>query len=158
MKTVLIPVCLMLFAALQIPVTFAKEAQEFRTEADQYYLESNFKKAYKIYYKLAKTGDHYSQDRISSMYARGHGKSADLTEAYAWSVLAAEGGEEDWVTSSEELLFQVEDKSKAQKKAEKLMRKYGKSALRIKAVKQAKRDDMKRSGACTGSHMACARG
>ena len=158
MKSVLILACLTLFAVLQAPEAFAKEIQEYRTEADQHYLERNFKKAYKIYYKLAKSGDHYSQDRVSYMYANGEGKTVDLTEAYAWSVLAAEAGEENWVNSSDELLLRANDKPEAQERAVKLKKKYGKDTLRRKAAKQAQRDRMKRSGACTGSHMACARG
>lgn len=158
MKSVFIAACLMLLAALQAPVALAKGVQEYRTEADQYYLESNFKKAYKIYYKLAKAGDHYSQDRVSFMYANGEWKKVDLTEAYAWSVLAAEGGNEKLVNSSDELLLRTEDKPEAQERAEKLRKKYGKDALRMKAVRQAQRENQKRSGACTGSHMACSRG
>jgi TPR repeat protein len=158
MKFVFIAACLILLVAVQAPVAYAKEVQEYRTEADQYYLESNFKKAYKIYYKLAKTGDHYSQDRVSYMYANGEGKSVDLTEAYAWSVLAAEGGKEDWLSSSDELLLLTDDKPGAQERADKLKSKYGKDVLRMKAAKQAQRDNLKKSGVCTGTRLGCARG
>ena len=104
MKTVLIATCLMLLAALQAPEAFAKELQEYMAEADQYYLEKNFSKAYKIYFKLAKGGDHYSQDQISNMYAKGEGKNVDLTEAYAWSFLAAEDGADEMVERRDILL------------------------------------------------------
>jgi len=85
MKSVFIAVCVLLFAALQAPVVLANGAKDIRDEADQYYQELNFKKAYKLYFKLAKAGDRYSQDRVSHMYAKGEGKTADMKEAYAWS-------------------------------------------------------------------------
>jgi len=145
----------MLFTIFQTPETYAKEMQESRTEANQHYLERDFKKAYKIYYKLAKSGYHYSQDKVSKMYANAEGKSLDLTEAYAWSVLAAESGEEEMVISSDELLQLTNDKTKAQKRAKKLKKKYGKVALNQKAAKKAKRDALKGSGPCTGSRITC---
>ena len=157
MKTLLVATCLMLLAAVQAPEAFAKETHKYRAEADQYYMEKNFKKAYKIYYKLAKRGDHYSQDRVSYMYVKGEGKAIDLTEAYAWSVLAAESGDERFVNSSDDLLRLTNDQTEAQARAKKLKKKYGKNAVMARAAKQAERDSYKRSGACTGSHMACAR-
>jgi TPR repeat protein len=158
MKFVFIAACLMLLTALQVPVAYAKQAQEVRIEADQYYLESNFKKAYKLYFKLAKKGDHHSQDRIAQMYVKGEGKPIDLTEAYAWSVLAAESGEEKLVNGSDELLLLTNDKTKAEKRATSLKKKYGKVTLARKAAKQAERDSYKKSGVCTGSSLGCARG
>jgi TPR repeat protein len=155
MKIVFTAVCLILFSTLQAPVVFAKTTQEIRLEADQLYLEHNYKKAYKIYYKLAKKGDHYSQGQISQMYANGEGKAVDLTEAYAWSVLAAEGGAKEILEKSELLLQQVDDKSLAEKKAAKLKKKFGEEALRRR---QQKYDNVKyyhKSGGCTGSRVGC---
>ena len=114
----------MFFITLQSSVLLAGDASELSAEADQYYLESNFKKAYKIYFKLAKTGDHHSQGRVAHMFANGEGKSVDLTQAYAWSVLAEEGGEKYLSETSEVLLQRSSDKSVAQKKAVKLKKKY----------------------------------
>ena len=92
------------------------------------------------------------------MYAKGEGKTVDLTEAYAWSVLAAESGNEKLVTSSDELLLLTDDKTRAQKRATKLKKKYGKLALTKKALRQEERDSYRRSGSCTGSSLGCARG
>ncbi len=158
MKTVLIASCLMLLAAVQAPEAFAKETQEtqeYRAEADQYYLEKDFKKAYKIYYKLAKTGDHYSQDQVSNMYVNGEGKSIDLTVAYAWSVLAAESGEGEMVDKSDLLLEQTSDKALAEKKAAKLKKKYGKVALNERAKKLERIRLNNEMGGCTGSRIGC---
>ena len=155
MKTVYFAVCLILFSALQTPFVFAKEITEFRLEADQHYQQHDFKKAYKIYYKLAKSGDHYSQDQISGMYANGEGKNVDLNEAYAWSVLAAENGSDEMEVKSHELLQQITDRSVAEKKAEKLIRKYGEDSLRKKADKRETMKYNHKSGGCTGSRLGC---
>ncbi|MCW8924636.1 MAG: hypothetical protein OQJ84_00095, partial [Xanthomonadales bacterium] len=85
-------------------------------------------------------------------YANGEGKKADLAEAYAWAVLAAEGGDEKLVNKRNELLQQASDKTKAQKKAEKLKKKYGKLALEKKA---ARREELTEGGACTNSRIGC---
>ncbi len=141
--------CVMLLTALQIPVLSANETQEFRIEADGLYKEQSFKKAYKIYYKLAKAGDHFSQHRVSKMYINGEGRKANLDEAYAWAVLAAEGGKAEWVESSDDLLLLTQDQTKAQGKADKRIKKYGEQALKEKAIKKNNRE----SRSCTGSRL-----
>lgn len=141
--------CVMLLTALHTPVLSANETQEYRIEADGYYQMQDFKKAYKIYYKLAKAGDHFSQDRVSKMYINGEGRKVDLDDAYAWSVLAAEGENAEWTESRDDLLLLTQNQSKAQGKADKLMKKYSEQALREKSEKQALRD----SRSCTGSRL-----
>ena len=158
MKSVLIAVCVLLFAALQAPIVLANEAKDIRDEADQYYLELNFKKAYKLYFKLAKAGDRYSQDRVSHMYANGEGKTADMKEAYAWSVVAAESGKEEFVNKSTRLLLLTEDQAAAEKRAAKLVKKYGKDAQEVRAARLASKENNKRSGACAGTRLGCSRG
>jgi len=155
MKTVLIVSCLILLAAVQAPEAFAKEVQEYLVEADQYYLEKKFSKAYKIYYKLAKGGDHYSQEQVSNMYANGEGKKVDLTEAYAWSFLAAEGGADEMVERRDVLLQQTSNQAKAEQRAEKLQKKYGKMALAERAKKLERIRLNNEMGGCTGSRIGC---
>jgi len=155
MKTAVIAVCALVFFAFQTNVLFAKEAKEYRAEADQYYAAKNYKKAYKGYSKLAKQGDHYSQDRISQMFANGEGKNVDLTEAYAWSVLAAESGNDEFTGRRDDLLEQTSDKSAAQKKADKLVGKYGEAALKKKAESKERLKRNTQSGGCTGSKLDC---
>ena len=155
MKFLYVVACAVFFAALQAPCVLANEMQEYRSEADQFYQQGNFKKAYKAYYKLAKTGDHYSQHLVSEMYAKGEGKKVNLTKAYAWSVLAAEGGQEEYVSYSDELLQRTNDKTKALGSAGKLKKKYGKQALETKAERRG-RDELYIAGSnCTGSRMPC---
>ena len=155
MKTAVIAVCALVFFAFQTNVLFAKEAKEYRAEADQYYAAKNYKKAYKGYFKLAKLGDHYSQDRVSHMYANGEGKDVDLEEAYAWSVLAAESGNDELMGRRDSLLEQTSDKTLAQKKADKLMDKYGEAALKKKAESKERLRRNTKSGGCTGSKLDC---
>jgi hypothetical protein len=155
MKIVLVVVSLMLFSALQAPVVLAKETKDYRLEADQLYLENDFKKAYKIYYKLAKKGDHHSQGQVSQMYANGEGKEIDLTEAYAWSVLAAEGGADGILEKSESLLEQVDDKTLAENKAAKLKQKYGDAALTARKEKYERMKLDHKGGGCTGRRLGC---
>ena len=140
---------------MQTDAVYAKETQEYRAEADQYYQERNFTKAYKIYYKLAKKGDYHSQGQVSKMYAKGEYKKVNPTEAYAWSVLAAEGGDPELTGASEELLQRAPDQAAAQKKAESLKKKYGKLALEEKEARYAKRNINKPVNSCAGSRIAC---
>lgn len=155
MKSVLIFMCVMLIAVLQSPAIAASEVKEYRAEAARYYEENNYKKAYKVYFKLAKIGDHYSQNKLSQMFVDGKGKKVDLTEAYAWSVLAAESGVEGIKVKSEKLLQQTDDKAVAEKRASKLLSKYGKDALLSKAERREMMKYNHKSGGCTGSKLGC---
>jgi TPR repeat protein len=154
MKTGFVTVLLAFSIVMQSSALFASNSSELRAEADQYYTENNFKKAHRIYYKLAKTGDHHSQGRVAHMIANGEGKSVDLTEAYAWSVLAEEGGEKYVTESSEDLLQRAGDKAAANKEAAKLLEKYGREALKEKALRRAEQDRARRSGNSMGSNLS----
>ena len=94
----------------------ADDLQEDWVEADQYYRAQKYYESYKIYSKLAKQGDHHSQAQLATMLGRGEGTSTDLIDAYAWSMLAAQGGDETALKQSDDLLSQIGDKSKAEKK------------------------------------------
>ncbi len=155
MRILFVGACIMLFAASYMPAAVASDLQEKQVKADRYYQKGDFKKAYKTYHKLAKKGDHYSQDRISHMYANGDGQSVDYSRAYAWSVLAAESGEDQWVNNSEILLERTDDPAAAQKSATKLKEKYGKDVLQEKAEMLARREKQRNSGSCTGTHLQC---
>jgi TPR repeat protein len=157
MKSVCIALFAVIFTALQAPCVLAGALQEYRSEADQYYQQGNFKKAYKAYLKLAKTGDNYSQHLVSKMYANGEGKSANLTKAYAWSTLAAESGQEQWINYSDELLQRINDKDKALNSAGKLKKKYGQEALKNKSERRGREELYEAGSTCTGTKIACRR-
>ena len=89
------------------------------------------------------------------MYVMGEGKKTDLTEAYAWPVLAAEGGEDELADKSDMLLQQTDDQAVAEKRAEKLKKKYGKVALEQRARKLERIKLNNQHGGCTGSRIGC---
>jgi TPR repeat protein len=157
MKTVFAAVCLLLFFLVQSPASLASDDLENRAEADRYYQQGEFKKAYKIYFKLAKKGNQYAQGRVSRMYSRGEGRKIDFSEAYAWSVLAGAGAGTAGAMSRDELLAQTDDPAAAQKKAGKLEKKYGKQAIAEREMIRAERTATRRSGACMGSNLSCSR-
>ncbi|MFC1688945.1 hypothetical protein ACFL0N_01885 [Pseudomonadota bacterium] len=158
MKYGFILVCMALLFALAPSTLPAADTEELKVEADQFYVEQNYKKAYKIYYKLAKQGDHYSQGQLANMFAKGEGKEVDFEEAYAWSVLAAEGGDEAQQKQSDEWLAKTDDDARAEKRAKKLMKKYGQEALEEKARKREARLRSHEMGGCTGSKLGCSGG
>lgn len=157
MKSVLVPVIVMFLTFVQSPELFASESKQMRAEAEQHYADKEYKKAFKVYNKLAKFGDRYSQRRVAHMYAEGEGKKVNLTESYAWAALVAEGKAEKLAELNESLLPQLENASKAKKKAKKLIKKYGKEAQRERIAKHNKRGRVVDEGSCTGSKLACPR-
>jgi TPR repeat protein len=145
--------CCMIFLALLLPTLVEAKTETGRlAQADRYYQQGEFKKAYKIYSKMAKAGDHYSQHRLAQMFARGEGMKADLVQAYAWAVLATEGGQDGVENYRDSLLQRVENKNDAQEKANKLKKKYGQEAL---GAKNARKTHPDRSITCTGSRLPC---
>ena len=153
MKPGLIIPLLLLFLSLQAAFAQADEFADKRAEADQLYSEQNFKKAYRLYFKLAKTGDHHAQERVSRMYANGEGQSVDIDKAYAWAVVAEEGGV-DVMRSSDELLELTDNQRSAKKTALKIQNKYGQQALHEKAIQKAERAAARQSGASMGSNLS----
>ncbi len=157
MKTALIWVAVMLLVVTQSPVSLANEAKEMRAEAEQHYADLEYRKAFKVYRKLAQFGDRYSQRRVAHMYAEGEGVSVDLVESYAWATLAAEGAEVELAKLNKTLLPQIKAPSKAEKKAAKLIKKYGKQAQAERVAKHSRRGRVIDEGSCTGSKLACPR-
>jgi len=155
MRFTLILVFASVFSMFQATTLLANDIKERRADAAEYYSERNFNKAYKIYFSLAKIGDHYSQNKISQMYVSGEGVETDLTEAYAWSVLAAESGVAGMTEKSDVLLQKTEDKAKADKRAKKFLNKYGKQTLAEKTASKEKYKANHAMGGCTGSKLGC---
>lgn len=158
MKTLVVTTCMVMFAVLQISNVMAKELVDYQVEAEKYYEAGDYKKAYKSYYKLAKIGDHKSQYWVATMNAQGEGRKVNLEDAYGWSYLAAESGNETAISKSEELLEQNSDKTAAEKRANKLIKKYGKEAQQARLERIAKMDAGRRAGSCVGSRLTCNRG
>lgn len=155
MKIIVTVVLSILFFTMQAPAVWAANWKEDQAKADQYYEAEEYSNAFKIYNKLAKMGVSHSQDRVSQMYENGLGKKANLDEAYAWSVLAAQRGSTEKENRRDALLQQVQDEKAAEKRAAKLMSKYGRAALQKRADSKAQLKHNTKSGGCTGSKLGC---
>ncbi len=155
MKIIVTVVLSILLIVLLAPVAMAGDWKEDQAKADQYYEAQEFGKAFNLYYDLAKMGVSHSQDMVSQMYARGEGKRVNLEDAYAWAVLAAERGSTEIAERRDSLLLQVKNKKSAEKKADKLLSKYGRAALQAKADSKAKLKANTKMGGCTGSKLGC---
>lgn len=155
MKIIFTIICAMFILALQIPVALAASWKEDQAKTDQLYEAGEYTKAFKKYVKLGKMGVSHSQDRVSKMYENGEGTKVNLNEAYAWSVLAAQRGASEKIARRDNLLEQVSDPKAAEKRADKLLSKYGREALQKRADSKAKLKHNTKSGGCTGSKLGC---
>jgi len=154
-KIIVTVIVSVLFLTMLAPLTVAADWKEDQAEADQYYQAKNYTKAFGLYQKLAKMGVSQSQDMVSQMYEKGEGKKVNLEEAYAWSVLAAERGSTELAARRDDLLTRVRNKQAAEKKADKLVDRYGRAALQKKADSKARLKHNTKSGGCTGSKLDC---
>lgn len=157
MKNTMVLIAIALSVVMLSSDLLASQAKQMRAEANQYYDRQDYKKAFNSYLRLAKYGDRYSQRRVADMYAEGQGKKVDLEESYAWAALAAEGNESALDELNNSLLPQLENPSKAQKKAAKLVKRYGRAAQQKRVADHNKRGRVVDEGACTGSKLACPR-
>jgi TPR repeat protein len=145
----------MLFFSVQANTILAADWKEDQAQADQYYQSGDYSKAFKTYFQLAKMGVSHSQDMVSQMYEKGQGKKVSLEDAYAWSVLAAQRGSKELENRRDDLLQKVKNKNSAEKKADKLVNKYGRDALQAKADSKARLKHNTKMGGCTGSKLGC---
>jgi len=61
-------------------------------EALEHYEQGDYKKAYELFYLLAKHGDVKSQYNVALMTQKGQGVAADIKEALEWYIKAAKQG------------------------------------------------------------------
>lgn len=73
------------------------EYQDFQNQADLSFNEGKYKAAYDSYLELAKTNDKYSQYRLAYMYLQGLHVDKQPKEAFAWSAVAAENGQSEYL-------------------------------------------------------------
>jgi TPR repeat protein len=152
------PILFFVFIALAMASGLAvADLAEDRMRADALLADGEEKKALKAYENLGRAGDHDAQYLVSVFYAQGRGTKQDLVEAYGWSVLAAEAGLDKLDRHSAELYAMVDEgkRKKADKKANSLVRKYGKEALEVKAKRLSERGAGRSMGSCTGSRLNC---
>lgn len=116
-------------------------------EASVLYEQGDFDIAFKMYLKLGKKGEWFSQYRLSYMYLKGQGTRQDMVEALAWAVLAAQSGQSDELTSYKDAvatLVPEDRRQKARHKADYYLRRWGEDE------KPKRRPS---TGSCTGSHL-----
>lgn len=112
---------LILLPAAQADYTPAQE------EAARLYQQGEYEDAYRKYRKLARDGDSFSQYRLSYMHLTGQGRKVDVIESLAWSVLAAQGRQEELVDYMHALAGMVpeDQRKKAGRKINSYMHKWG---------------------------------
>lgn len=144
---------LLTLIAIGIPYSaFAmSEYHAWQLEADRYYEDGDYDKAYRQYLKLAKKGDSFSQYRVSYMNLQGHGRSQDVVEALAWAVLAAQNGQEQMVDYRNVVAAMIPDKKQraAERKMDYYMRRWGNIAIAQDAIIGAR----EQTRDCTGSRL-----
>lgn len=123
-----------------------------QAQADEFYQEGDYRKAYRKYLDLAKVGDSFAQYRVSYMNLYGEGRSKDVVEAFAWSTLAAQNQHPELVEYRDTLWEALDGTTQqdAEDKADKYMNRYGNLALAEKAREKARR----RLSSCTGSRLS----
>jgi TPR repeat protein len=71
----------------------ARQAMEqMQQQADSAYAGGNYKQAFRLYDRLSEVGDSFATYRIATMYAKGLHFEQSQIEAYAWSYVAAQTG------------------------------------------------------------------
>ncbi len=98
-----------------------------RQLAGESYSNRDYAAAHKVYLTLAKNGDKFSQYRLAVMYQKGRGIEQNLPQAYAWSEVASETGQQDYLNYHRRLSRQLNDAQivPAGKLAEEYLAKYG---------------------------------
>jgi len=70
--------------------------EESVARTDQLYANGNYGRAFPRYLKMAEYGDKFSQFRVAVMYELGRGVEKNLLQAFAWSYVAAETGQQQF--------------------------------------------------------------
>ena len=122
----LLPLTLML-ALLATTAPALANASGPRAEASAFYNGGDYNAAYKRYLKLAKSGDAFAQYRVSYMELTGQGTRADVIDALAWAVVAAEHDIEELRDYRDAVAAMVpaKQRKKAQSKADYFVRRWG---------------------------------
>jgi TPR repeat protein len=113
--------------------------------------QGDYKSAFKRYLKLAKDGDAFAQYRVSYMELMGLGTKADVVEAMAWAVVAAESGHEELIRYQNAVATVVPSnkRKKAQARTDYYLRRWGPDDdSRGGTLARAS------EGVCTGSRLA----
>ena len=140
---------------LAVPQVMAAERltpyQQKQKDADAAFSLGDYKTAYSKYAQLARQGDKFSQYRLSYMNFQGQGVEADMAEAFAWAVLAAEGENPELIKYLGALAREVPvaDEKRATLKAKQYLDRWGDLAI----AEAARKNAISEIRGCTGSRL-----
>jgi len=137
-------------ASAQNAVIALGKAQE---RADDHYQAERYGRAYTMYHTLAQYGDKFSQYRVAFMHQYGRGVDKNLNQAFAWSYVAAEAGDDAFVQYHKQVREQFQGKPSAQamQLAGDHLRDYGMYAQASRAKSYISREMRNCSGSRTGT-------
>jgi TPR repeat protein len=116
-----------LYALLLAPAMANSGSNDPHGSAAALYERGDYAGAYKQYLKLAKSGDTFSQYRLSYMSLMGLGTEANVVDSMAWAVLAAESEHASLTRYEAAVAAMVpgELRKKAQSRADYYVRRWG---------------------------------
>lgn len=127
--------------------------EKAQQRADEHYKAKRYERAYNMYKTLAEYGDKFSQYRIAFMHQQGFGVEQSLTEAFAWSYLAAEAGDAGFVKYHLQIrgLLKDDELQPAKQLAGKYLQDHGIYAQASRARGLISKEMRKCSGSRTGN-------
>lgn len=137
-----------------------RQISRARERADEFYRKREFRRAFFIYRDtLASTGDKYAQYMTGYMLYLGQGTPVDTPTAAAWLRLAAERGEERFVTVRERVEGRLTDAETAEaaKTFAELAEDYGDKAILQKLVREDRNRLATRGGTRVGANVGSGR-
>jgi len=125
--------------------------QKSQAEADEAYAAGDYNSAYRQYLNLARKGDSFSQYRLSYMNFQGQGTDVDMSEAFAWAVLASQSNNRELVKYMASLAREVPEAQhqRAAVKAKHYLDRWGDMAI----AEDARRGAIREIRECTGSRL-----
>lgn len=141
----------LVFSAVAWSSSGAGSYAERQALADRLYDRGDYSQALDEYEYLARRGDRFSQYRLSVMHLLSQGTDQDPADAFAWAVLAAQGGQDDLVDYARTIasLMPEDQTRRAQRRADYFLRRWGDRELARQAVDGARRELRN----CTGSRL-----
>ncbi len=123
---------------------------QMQTLAGDLYQQQAYEKAYTLYRVLAEYGDKFSQHRLAVMYQNARGAQQDLVQAYAWSHVAAEASQQDFIHYHRLISRRLNDRQMTE--ADHLARQYLADYGIYSNLNKAKKVVRKHRSACPGLH------
>lgn len=103
------------------------------------YKAGNLEEAHKVFSKMSKWGDKYSQYYLGNMYLRGEFVEQNIVQGAAWLQVAGEA-KKKWQTTADQVfgVLTADEKKEATKLGEEYIRLYGMKAQRVSCSRRAR--------------------